>query len=195
MFTNNYITFRNMMFFGNTGTLKTPANTSFTAQYVAASNSNSYNGYPFDLGYSMRTGRCNAIPIELYKGNYGYVNYSQHGVYFGSGTTPAAKTDYTLEAPITSGLTITNPSTYLLDNDGAGKYTYSMPFILTNTTSTDIVINEVGLFTPQYYYNSSSNYGYYICLMERTVLDTPVVVPARDSVLFTYKISFHHIME
>lgn len=185
MFTNNYIKYRKAQFFATTDTFTTPANSTFTSHLKNDYVANIYG----DLGVSMCTGRCKEVPIT-------YESYNtSNGVYFGSGTTPAARTDYALEAPIKSGLTITNPSTFLLDNDGAGKYTYSMPFILTNTTATDIIINEVGLFTPVPYYYSSSKYGYYQVLMERTVLDAPVIVPARDSVLFTYKISFHHITE
>ena len=97
------------------------------------------------------------------------------GLAFGTGTTAATLDDYTLESIISSGITITSYTYYRTNDVNGTKLT--MQYTLTNTTSADITINEVGLFG---YVNS--NYYMY----ERTVLSEPVTIPAGASNQMVY---------
>lgn len=134
-----------------------------------------------------------AKTIVPYRGAQGSGTIST-GVYFGSGSTPAKLDDYTLEIPITSGLKISNPSSEMYKKDG-DKYFYLADFVLRNTSSSDITVSEAGLFVPLY--NGSwpaDQNSYYVkaysTMIDRTVLDTPVVIPAGEARLFTYKFTF-----
>jgi hypothetical protein len=108
-----------------------------------------------------------------------------YGVYFGSGATPAAKSDYTLEAPITSGLSVTNQDVFTAKDLSDGSMEWSCSYVLQNTTSESITIREIGIVTPVGL--NSSNY--YCILMERSVLSNPVTIPAGEAYLLTYKIT------
>lgn len=98
----------------------------------------------------------------------------------GSGTTPATVDDYKLESQITSGLTGTSAITVDEDNDA----TYTLT--LTNTSDADITIGEIGIFASCFVNNTSS--GTDCVLMERTVLDAPITIPAGGIGVIDYAI-------
>ena len=166
MFTDNYIKYKKMMFFGSHDGL------SYVLDNGSGMNANYGNSnYNSDIGKYMHNGYC------------GDPNYQRPGVYFGSGSTPAARTDYCLESVITSGLTITGPAKAAIGAEGEGKYIVQSPFTVYNTSDADINIYEVG------YYSLVNNA--YIALFDRTVLDEPIVIPAGQSKLVTYKLVFN----
>ena len=170
MFTDNYIKYRQMLFF-NRNTTYPMYFTSITGDSVGA-----YFEYSntSDIGMYMHQGFCGE---------------PNGGVYFGSGSTPATRADYNLESVITSGLTITNPSAPALTSEGEGKYVVQSPFTVHNNSDAEIVIREIGYFgvvSPQ-----SGAYHRQIVLFERTVLDEPIVIPAGQGKLVTYKIVFN----
>lgn len=186
MFTNNYIAFRKKVFeaisYSEYASLKDISGTSRNA-YI-------YRGGYADMGACMKYPKCAAI-AESEK----IASSFSGGIYFGSGSTPAAKTDYCLESPITSGLTIS--ATYLVyQNDGDGKYTVSMDYVVRNASGSEISISEIGAvsFMPSSY-NSNNTYNVnvvsYPFLWERTVLDEPITIPAGESKLVTYKLTFN----
>ena len=112
------------------------------------------------------------------------------GVYFGTGSTPANKSDYTLETPITSGLTITKGTPFLSQNNGI--YTYQAAHALANNTEAEINIYEIGLFLPIDSGNgSTSALMWHNVLMERTVLIEPITIAPGEAKLVTYKITFN----
>lgn len=115
------------------------------------------------------------------------------GVYFGTGSTPANLADHTLQSPITSGLTITNPSRVLLESEKEGQYTLSASYVLTNATEAELNIYEMGVVTPALV---GGQYGscLYPVLMERTVLTEPITIPPGASKLVTYKITFNQTL-
>lgn len=86
----------------------------------------------------------------------------------GSGTTPATFDDYKLENTITSGLTCTTAVIMDANNDAIHKFTF------TNISNNDITIGEIGIIGSAYY--SGSNHT--SVLVERTVLDSPLTIPA-----------------
>lgn len=101
--------------------------------------------------------------------NTGNSDTGSTGIGFGSGTTPPTIDDYKLESAISKGLSFSftqshgNPCTWIIT--------------ITNTSDKEITIAELGMFTSIYssYYNSGSDIT---ALVDRTVLDTPVTIPA-----------------
>lgn len=135
-----------------------------------------------DLGYWLNKAKCSKFPT------YSAVFTEEYcGVFFGAGATPATTSDFKLESPIESGLNITNPSKYTFKDDGEGKWTYSADYVVQNNSGAEINLHEVGIVT----YLGSSSTEFYPVLMERTVLETPVTIPAGEARLIEYKVTFH----
>ena len=112
------------------------------------------------------------------------------GVSFGTGTTPATASDYQLESTLNSTqITVSNPSAVSYSR-GDTYEEYSVTFGITNKTAEAITISEVGL-TAAPYYSSSGTTSVYV-LVDRTVLDTPVTIPAGQSKQITYTIRFNY---
>lgn len=109
------------------------------------------------------------------------------GVLFGNGDTPPTMEDYKLSGDIISDFTysaaISKDST---DNGVSITATYT----ITNTSSSEIVIKEIGVVGKLV----SSNYSgpQYIGLLDRTVLDTPVTIPAGGVGQVVYTITFNY---
>lgn len=101
------------------------------------------------------------------------------GIVVGSGTTPPTLDDYKLESQITTGLSAIVATTLDADNDMIYAVT------ITNTSSEDITICEIGMHSYVYTSNSSSSAT---CLVERTVLENPITIPASGIGLINYAI-------
>jgi hypothetical protein len=192
MFTNNYIEFQKARF-----TAK--SNSSYaTLKRADGATAKAYVGGLFvsDIGYWMTKAKCKAINAE---NTYTMLsNDIEQGVYFGAGSTPANRGDYKLESPITSGLSITNPAAAVWTNEGNGKYSISSDFIVRNTTTSEINIYEVGVFTPVGTQQNSApdkSTSVSYVLMERTVLAEPITIPSGEPRLVTYKITFNQTVE
>jgi hypothetical protein len=93
----------------------------------------------------------------------------ESGVYYilGRGTTPATVDDYNLEDMITSGLSCA----WVIDEDEDKDAIHKLT--LTNTSNDDITIGEIGIAG-----NVNVAGNWYLALLERTVLDKPITVPA-----------------
>lgn len=114
---------------------------------------------------------------------------SSPGVSIGSGTTPATELDYRLETPITSGVSGSLTVNRQVDNIGNPF----VEFILTisNTGASDITVSEIG-YTQAVACGSSVEYtttNIDNVLLERTVLTTPITIPAGDFTAIRYKIT------
>jgi len=100
------------------------------------------------------------------------------GISVGSGNTPATDEDYQLESTITSGLTA--QVNRILDFDGSGYPYIRYDIMLTNNTGNDIVVNEIGY--KQNIQTATSSGGASVaarlCLIDRTVLNSPLVIEA-----------------
>ena len=107
------------------------------------------------------------------------------GVVVGSGTTPSTEDDYALEAPISSGLNgVTNVSQNL---DSNGNLYCEITLSLANTTNAAIVVNEIGYIQSIPYATQSATSGSVVStLFDRTVLDTPVTIPAGGTKVIEY---------
>lgn len=114
------------------------------------------------------------------------------GQVFGTGTTPPTVDDYCVSGSEITNLTFTKTVTY-----GAGTVTCT--YVITNGNSDPVTIGEVALFTPgsftlYYNYSSGSNKTtfYKTVMLERTVLDTPVTIPAGGIGQVTYTIRMNY---
>ena len=172
MFTNNYITFQNSIFNGNTSPKMKDENGSNQTAYLYLQNS-----LP-----DIAVGR-NVINPSLYGS----------GLRFGSGSTPATKEDYCLASPITSGLAFSKGS-LLWDKNTPGKYIAKASHVLTNTSEVEINIYEVGLFCTCYASTSLSSPVTYSALFERTVLPEPITIAPGEAKLVTYKLTFNQTL-
>lgn len=92
------------------------------------------------------------------------------GVVLGDGTAEVSKDDYKLSGNVISTISAsaTEQSTY--DDGQAVK---SMVYTITNTGTTPITISEIG-----YYGNVGDTSSYSPALLERTLLETPLTIPA-----------------
>lgn len=108
------------------------------------------------------------------------------GVTFGTGTTAPTVNDYCLESPITSGLTVTTPSavTYSMTDE---YEEYSATFGVT--ASSTVTISEIGLKCNTYWYSATDQK---VVLIDRTVLDEPIVINAGQAKQLTYTIRMNY---
>ena len=111
------------------------------------------------------------------------------GVSFGTGTTPATVSDYFLESILgDTQISVSAPSSISFNKlDTYEEYTVT--FGVTNKTADAIAISEIGLTAMPYSpYSGNNQYA----LVDRTVLDTPVTIPAGQSKQITYTIRFNY---
>lgn len=109
---------------------------------------------------------------------------AQQYVLFGNGTTPATVNDYKLESEITTGISVAYPSsatTEQTDNYILWTVTFGVK------ASVETTISEIGLFSKAYTANESVT-----SLVDRTVLDAPITIPAGQSKQITYTIRFNY---
>ena len=141
------------------------------------------DNYTQTAGYYNNTDSLKILCLRPTGGLTFYTNPSGSGPWFvvGRGTTPATLDDYALEDLITSDLSCTVATAVDEDNDAVYKLT------LTNTSSEDITIGEVGIHSTCYYGNNSSARTCW-ALLERTVLDTPLNIPAGGIGMIDYTI-------
>ena len=188
MFTKNFINVQRA-WFENTGYTSDPTSQEIvyavgtkTASVTIAAVSAVSEG----VGYWMKTGRCQALPTSYANSAWG----PNPGVYFGSGSTPAKKTDANLESLIDSGLEVTSPQNVVEYSDGNGRYEFVSDFVVRNTSESEINIFEIGLFLSVRVKSSQ----YYPMLVERTVLSEPVTIAPGEAKLVTYKLTFNQAM-
>lgn len=113
------------------------------------------------------------------------------GVSFGTGTTPATVSDYALESILGSTQISAAAPSNVSFSRGDTYDEYSVTFGITNITTEAITISEVGLTARPAYLGGSPGYNY-CALVDRTVLETPVTIPAGQSKQITYTIRFNY---
>ncbi len=101
-------------------------------------------------------------------------------IVLGNGTTEPTPEDYRLESQITTNLSCDSVSV----SRNTTVKTYTATF--SNSGTSDITVTEVGYVSRIIY--KYSNYDDF--LMDRTVLDTPITIPAGESRTVTYELSF-----
>lgn len=124
---------------------------------------------------------------------YGLVNMLNHMSTSGSNNTLYLKVGTGTTTPTGNDYELATVNTDIsCDAVVAGvsaNYTKIYTATLSNPTSSDIVVTEVGLYGNVIY----KYYGtpdYIDCLFDRTVLSTPITIPAGESKTITYELSF-----
>ena len=117
--------------------------------------------------------------------NYENTTSSQN-VEFGNGTTPATVNDYKLENKITTGISVAYPSSVTTE--------YTDSYILWTVTfgitaSVETTISEIGLTSIATIGDGGLSAT---VLVDRTVLDEPITIPAGQSKQITYTIRFNY---
>lgn len=116
------------------------------------------------------------------------------GVVFGDGDTPVTINDYALSGNILSGFAWSNSTNKVFDETG---FTINSLFTITNNNSDSITIKEVALYgyLSQTYSSitatSTDSYSQRF-MIERTVLDAPVTIPAGGVGQVTYTIRVNY---
>ena len=111
------------------------------------------------------------------------------GVIIGTGTTPATVSDYKLDSQITTGVSFVNSgaTSFNVDDDGYSMFVTSG---VTNNGTEPLPVSEIGLVAQLYNGNSASNYCY--PLLDRTVLEEPIVINPGETKQLTYTIRMNY---
>lgn len=177
MFTRNWYKAFGYAFRYGASNEETYKNTSNVNQYLNIPNQISL----FNLGYNY-DGYC--FP-SLHKVRTDLNGFA--GVIFGTGTTAPTLDDYFLSGEMITTLIATSDVKNVHNDNGVE---ITALYTITNTGSEAITIGEVGLISNLHAYNS--NHYSYKCLIERTVLDSPVTIPAGGVGQVTYTIRMNY---
>ncbi len=115
-----------------------------------------------------------------------------YGVYFASGTEAENLNSYAPGGDIFTTFTASYSREMSYDELGM---TYTYNYTLTNTGDTDFTIGEVGLLgyvIEDFLYSYTHYYFYHHILLERTVLETPITIPAGGVGQVTYTIRMNY---
>lgn len=107
----------------------------------------------------------------------------------GSGNTAPTENDYCLESPIDLGYSGKSDCTPILDeNNNIIGTQNSVTYI--NNTGSEVTIREIGTYWyANFAYGSSASYRSWF-LIERTVLETPIVVPVNENVTIAFNMLY-----
>lgn len=161
-------------------------NGSITYKSVTGTN-NTVNKNSFN---TLRIGASNMAEepymASLDKMRTAYNEYG--GVVIGTGTTPPTADDHTLSGSLISDYSFSVAIQRFNDENGAGV---TAIYTITNTGTSDFTVGEIGLIAN---IGSSVSYTYdgYKALLERTVLDTPLTIPAGGIGQVTYTIRLNY---
>lgn len=135
--------------------------------------------------YSCYMGSGNASVFGLSSMGSWANNASSYGIQFGNGTTEPAPTDYNLSGTVLgTDLAVSVKRTREEDTDGV---THTAVLTITNNNAADVTISEVGLFQSGYYpYGNNSSET--PMMVDRTLLDAPLTIPAGEVGQLTYTI-------
>lgn len=115
------------------------------------------------------------------------------GIYLGTGPTPATLADYTMEAPITSGLEKIHTAVSIA-KEAEGRYSICGQYTVKNVSGEPLNIYEIGCITLVPTSTTANNSAPKAVLMERTVLAEPITIGRDEIKLITYKLTFNHAL-
>lgn len=137
---------------------------------VLSSNSSHKSNF---LNYSMSLSEIATLSMD-YPSSGG-------GVVFGTGDTPPTLNDYKLAGDIVTGLSWSANKAAEQVEGGAG---ITVTFTVTNNNDSEVTIREVGYVGR---HNNAVTTAYAV-LLDRTVLEAPVTIPAGGVGLITYTV-------
>lgn len=117
------------------------------------------------------------------------LNATNAGFHFGSGTTTPTENDYKLESDITSGISVVL--------NASARYSSPKPhmtftFTITNTGSSNVTINEIGIVTASIQCctsSSATSASSANVLIDRTLLDTPLTIAPSSTAALEYTVN------
>ena len=172
MLLNNYRQYKRTQFTGNGHTCVNTSGSSFSAT------SSDYQRMYGEIGYAMRKA-LSGVPTNTGNGNAGVV--------FGTGTTPPTVDDYTLENPLTDGVSFSASGVSKTLSDSKDKFFAT--YTITNTSNAEIAVSEIGVIGCVAYGTSSG--ALYPTLMERTVIK-PITIQPGSAGTVTFEISLEY---
>ena len=138
--------------------------------------------------YNISLGDSTGASESAYIGRLVQTYNRQGGVRLGTGDTPATVNDYKLSGDLITGYDFTAE---VKTQNSAESDKITAVYTITNTSSSEITIKEIGIVAKM-----SSNTGVAqkgdMGLLDRTVLDTPVTIPAGGVGQVEYTITFKY---
>lgn len=123
------------------------------------------------------------IPNALATGSYGYA--------VGSDGSPESENDYNLGSQIT-GLTGTGVASTYFDMENY-NYISRITLTLSNDTGNEVTVREIGKFNVHYGASTRGANAAFAnratVMIDRTVLDNPVVIPSGEAAVIVYDIN------
>jgi hypothetical protein len=153
-----------------------------------------YNGNTRYAAYASTAGQADGLSLyEMMENPYKNTSLNSvvNNVVFGAGNAVPTIDDYTINDFI-SGLTVTVQRTWIADDNGGSV---TAVYTITNPKSEDVTISEIGLFSKTSTRATADTNGlnvYTPVLCDRTVLDTPVTIPAGGIGQVTYTIRMNY---
>lgn len=112
------------------------------------------------------------------------------GVAFGDGTTEPTEDDTWLSGNQHTSITSSNTTVEVTESEEGDERCVTAVYTINNNTGADITIGEVGLFSYCTILGPSGSYNAYISvLIERSLLENPITIPAGGVGKVTYTIS------
>lgn len=113
-------------------------------------------------------------------------NANFHSIYFGSGTSPVTREDYSLKF-VDSSLSVQN--TKFTGKDDSGRPYCKHVLLCTNVSSVSVTIAEIGYAPRMYGVDESGSNHKDPVLMDRTLLSSPVTLAPGESCSIDYSIT------
>lgn len=104
---------------------------------------------------------------------------SSSGVIFGTGDIAPTLDDYTLSGNVISGISMTSSKSSVGKEEDAEYASFTTVYSITNNNTEEVTVREI----------ASMVYG---CIVDRTVLDTPITIPAGGIGQVTYTIRMNY---
>ena len=146
------------------------------------------NGTKYALGYANKFSPS-SNGDAIFSGSVLQSSYTTNtGIILGTGDTPPTFNDYRLSGDIITGLTAQT----VVESNTTSNGCYRK-FIMTvqNNDAEDKIIREIGYLRRAPAKNSSGGTTIIYTLVERTVLDNPVTIPANGFGQVEYTITFN----
>lgn len=200
MFTRNYWLYQAAYFAGNTDLVYSATVKPKYITWSGVVGDNVYSGkeyggylYPYHTKSSMSNVQFtySDFGVKTVSGYSSTSNFGGYGLVFGSGNEPATIDDYKLSGDVITGCAYSNAINHSMSDDGS-EGAITATYTITNNNDEDITIGEIGLYSEMYWMTKQNTYTCYPVLWERTVLESPITIPAGGVGQVTYTIQMNY---